>query len=177
MKKIIIFILCLSIALITSSCDNCVGQDTIIYNSLNKTFSYNKFKNCVSSGLNMDSFSEEFDVKYYKSFEQWLYGTLYYTVIGTDEGMFQVVFKNDGKLLTYLKIKFSDSDNEDEIRNIEIGMSLKEVRNADPDGAYPFLYHNASTYPQSSHHYFENGNYYCFEYEDSIVTHIVEYTI
>ena len=91
----------------------------------------------------------------------------YYAVLKTDQGWVIIYFDKDEKFSNEQQIIISENTNKDIMDSLKIGMSLEEVRKADPDGDYSFIYFSWSGYPQVSYHYLADGNVYYISYDDS----------
>ena len=76
-----------------------------------------------------------------------------------------LLFDNSGKMLngSIYTVKLSKSD----FDGLSKGKSLEDVRTADPDGVYSFLYTGRNDIPKASAHYTKDGYLIKIEYDDS----------
>ena len=120
----------------------------------------------------MHDFCRRFEISEYK-----VIGQTSYVIINTTNGLILVQFDLQGNYVAKQQIEFSPIHCENNINNIQIGMSLDDVRLADPTKKYDFLLHSSSKYPQISYHFFEDGKVYYIYFENYIVKNIVVFTI
>lgn len=149
-----------------------ISQDEITYNQISTVYDHDEIVNLLNQQVNMFTICEKFNISQYKSVNK-----MYYTIIKTSKGLFSIMFDTDGTKANISPITFSSINNKENIEKLKVGMTLKDVQTADPDGQYNFLYHNSANYPRISYHYFVNGDAFSIKYEADIITQIVIFTI
>lgn len=84
----------------------------------------------------------------------------------TDEGWVLLKVEADGGIGMLEKISISDEISEETLDQIEIGTTLEQVMELDPNANYPFLYASWDKYPKISYHYTKEGLRYTIFYDD-----------
>ncbi|MGN0517297.1 MAG: hypothetical protein ACI4II_01070 [Acutalibacteraceae bacterium] len=149
-----------------------ISQEEIIYNQISTVYDHNEIESLLNQQVNMFNICEKLNISQYKSVNG-----VYYTILKISRGLFNIMFDTDGTKADIKPIAFSSINNKEKVANINVGMTLKDVQTADPDGQYDFLYHNSANYPRISYHYFENGDAISIKYESDIITQIIHFTI
>lgn len=149
-----------------------IDSDNIFFNWFETVHDHQEIQDLLSQNPNMDDFLTALGITDVKTFK-----AVPYTVIETTKGIFWIYFPNDGAETALYQIEFSSSENHETVKNLTVGMALSDVLSADPDGDFPFLYVSQSGCPQFSMHFFEDGSAYWFEYRDSIICNIVQFSL
>lgn len=176
MKKFLLFLI--FIIVILASCDKgrnvvrLADQSTIMYTKIDTVYDHEEVLTALGQNEDMFVFFDKFNIKQYKSISN-----TNYTVLKTSNGLHLVLFDCNGKHSTINDIKFSTSENEKNLNVLKIGMTLNDVKVADPEGNYDFLLHSWQEYPQISYHFFENGDAYCIQYLNHKISEIIFFTL
>ena len=102
----------------------------------------------------------------------------YRTVVNSNRGYVLIYFDANQVCTGYKLIRFSSQKYQNNVKSIEGGISLTDVRRLDPDGDYTFLLSSWSQYPQISYHFFEDGTAFEIHYSNDLkVAEIYTYTI
>lgn len=161
-----------------------VDADTIIIDKITETHDYDKVKLWLDSDIDMDSFTKEFGIKYYKSIPlknstkismtkdgvttEIQVESHYRTIIKTEKCYLIVDFYiGDGEAKGFRPITFSNDDIEETIKNLEIGTTVESVMKIDPNGKYDFAYSSYIVYSKYSYHYFSDGTGVEIKYDDA----------
>ena len=175
MKFFCLLIMVLSLLLVTGCKKNDdyvmeeIMQDEILYTQAPAfgDFSEAFNKNNVDFILEADffEFCKEFNITKYKTTD-----ISYYTVVDTGTGLNLVEFGKQGP--PYFRgnfdINFSKPENRAFFDTVAVGMTVDEVKAADPDGQYYVNLDRFTTYRMSkdySLHFFESGEYFCIIYK------------
>lgn len=148
------------------------NQEVILFTQLGGVYDYADVVNAVKQTDSLFDFCNILGVKYYKAMEEFQY-----TVLETTEGLVMILADSTGAYLTLQNVSFSSLNNKDALIQVREGMSLEDVRSADPDGQYDSFLHNSSNYPQFSYHFFEDGECYFIQYKQNHIIAINTFTI
>lgn len=162
-----------------------VDADTIIIDKITETHDYDKVILWLESDVDMDSFTEEFGIKYYKSIPLKYSMTIsitrdgettdinvkshYMTIVKTDKGYIMADFYiGDGETKRFGTITFSCDDIKETLKNLEIGTTVESVMKIDPNGRYGFAHSSYIVYSKYSNHFFKDGTAIEIKYDDDL---------
>lgn len=156
-------------------------QDSILYTKHSELRDYHDVVESAGSYPYLAFFCSVQELQYYKH-TSWME----YTTIQTGQGLlfvtdFYASERQDGTPpLDAFLIRFSDAADERALQEIHVGMSLDEVKQADPNGQYnprTLVLPDETGAKKISQHFFSNGQAYWITYENNRIVSIRNFTI
>ncbi len=92
----------------------------------------------------------------------------YRSTVKTDSGLVVIYFDQDNQFIGYQLLALSDQNILEDIRQLEIGMSITKVRSIDANARYSFLFSGSNQVPKISFHVFPDGNAFEIFYNEQL---------
>lgn len=127
-------------------------QSTIIMNQLENLYDYDAIIEEYNQTGAFSELCKKIGIEYTKIIDGFQY-----TVINSTHGYLLIISDINNQALIRT-IEFSPLSNLKPTSQLQIGMTLKDVQNADPSGAYDFLYAGSSDFPKYSLHFLRRVN-------------------